>query len=140
MNREIKIVDRLFSIFRAKVTDEYIFKTLGGVARIRNGIGWGFISSAELYDKGHLEVGFGRSTSGYGDWGGGFEYATDSILKIVIDRDHNIIESSTHSFYNSKDSQLAEIPAKKIKDRLGDVLIIENPLLKECVDSIFEMF
>lgn len=127
----------MLKLFRRSVTDEVIFKQLGGMAYIRNGVGFGFISDQELYDNRWLEVGFGRTTSGYGDWGGGFSQATTSPLKLVIDRDFNIIKSSTDSFYNSPESKRVEQIAEKLRKRLGKRLLIKNSILHKCVISIF---
>lgn len=127
----------IFNLF--KITDEKIFKKLGNIAYIRNGVGYGFISSEDLYHNCHIQIGIGRTTSGFGDWGGGASYATTSPLLIVIDRDYNIISSNTDSFYNSRDSKIVEMTAKKIQAKLGKKFIVKNKLLKKCIDTIFNV-
>lgn len=122
-----------------KFTDKKIYKQLGNVAYITNGVGYGFISDAELYNNGHIEIGIGRTTSGYGDWGGGFDKATTSPLKIVIDKDYNIIRTETDSFYNSMESKRVELIAKKIQKRLDKKFIVEQELMRECIDKIFSV-
>lgn len=122
-----------------RLTDTKIFKKLGGEVYIRNGVGYGFISTESLYHNCHLEIGIGRTTSGYGDWGGGFDRATTSPLKIVIDRDYNIISSATDSFYNSRDSQSVEYVAKELKKRLGKKFIVENEILRHTIDTLFKV-
>ena len=112
---------------------------MGGIAYIRNGVGYGFISDKDLYNNCHIEIGIGRVTSGYGDWGGGFDRATTSPLKIVIDKDYNIISSETDSFYNSKESKRVESVAKKIQKKLGKKFIVEDELLRECIETIFDV-
>jgi len=124
----------MFTLF--KITDNKIFKQLGNVAYIRNGVGYGFISTPELYHNSHLEIGFGRTTSGYGDWGGGFDRASTSPLKIVIDKNYNIISTKTDSFTMSKNPKNGK-NCQKIQTRLGKKLIVKNELLKECIDTIF---
>lgn len=128
---------QFFTFF--KITDNTIFRKLGNIAFIRNGVGYGFISTDELYHNCHLEIGIGRVRSGYGDYGGGASHAVESPLKIVIDKHYNIINVTTHSFYNSKESQEVEKVAKQIKAKLGKKFIVENELLKECIDSIFKI-
>lgn len=123
--------------FFLRMTDEKICKRLGNIAYIRNGMGYGFISDKFLYDNGYLEVGLGRVTSGRGDWGGGFEYAADSPLKIVIDKHYNIIKTETASFYNSRKSEAVEREAKKLIKWLGNKFIVKKPLLRECIDTLF---
>lgn len=128
----------MFGLFKTEITDEKIFKQLGKKCYIRNGVGYGFISSEDLYHNCHIEIGIGRTTSGYGDWGGGFDRATTSPLKIVIDKDYNIIKTETDSFYNSKDSKEVEQLAKKLQAKLGKKFIVKNEFLKECIDTIFK--
>ena len=127
----------LFNLFKA--TDKKIFKKLGGIAHIRNGVGYGFISDKELYHNGHIEIGIGRSTSGRGDWGGGFDYATTSPIKITIDKNYKIIKAETDSFYNSKSSKQIERVAKTFIGRLGKTFTVKDELLRECIDTIFSV-
>ena len=122
-----------------KLTDKKIAKELGNELYITNGIGYGFISDNELYHNGHIEIGFGRTISGYGDWGGGFDRQSTCPLEIVIDRDYNIISSKTDSFYNSPHSKEMEWIAKKLKKKLGKKLIVENESLRKIIDSIFSV-
>lgn len=125
----------LFNFFKA--TDKKIFKKLGGIAHIRNGVGYGFISDKELYHNGYIEIGIGRSTSGRGDWGGGFDYATTSPMKITIDNNYKIIKAETDSFYNSKSSKQIERVAKTFIGRLGKTFTVKDELLRECIDTVF---
>ena len=120
-----------------RTTDETLFKKLGYKVNIRNGVGFGFISSPELYHKGYLEIGIGLVYSGYGDWGGGFDHTCDSAVKVVIDRDYNIISSRTESFYNNEDSKRVEKMASKLIKKLGKKFIVKNKLLKRVIDTIF---
>ncbi len=133
------LLNLLKKICRPKVNTNAIFQRLGRQALIRNGYGYGFVSTPELYDNSYLEIGFGRTTSGYGDWGGGASYASTSPLKIVIDKDYNIISSDTDSFYNSKESKVYEEIAMIIKKHLGPKLVVDTPILKESIDRIFKV-
>lgn len=122
-----------------KLTDKKIFKKLGKTAYIRNGVGYGFISDEFLYDNSLLEIGIGRVTSGYGDWGGGLEYSTKPPLKVTIDRNYIIYKIETDSFYNNKESQKIENIAISMKSRLkvGRKLHVRDVFLKECIDKLF---
>jgi len=124
-----------------KISDKKIINKLGWKLYIRNGVGYGFISDESLYDNGFLELGFGRVESGYGDWGGGFSRATDSPLKITIDRNYIIQKLDTGSFYNSKESQRVEAKAMKLMGKLkaGIKLIIKDKELKNSVDTILDI-
>ena len=104
---------------------------------IRNSVGFGFVSTPELFDNGHFEVGIGRIMSGYGDWGGGASHAYDSPIKIVIDTDFNIIDIDTSSYYNSDNSQETErLCMKFIKDREFEKLKmpVESSLYKTLIE------
>ena len=85
-------------------------------------------------------MGIGICKSGYGDWGGGFNYITDHSLKIIINKDFLIQGVSTHSFYNSDSSKKQEEKAKKIKKKLQHTnkFYIEDKMLKEHLEKIFE--
>ena len=123
-----------------KITDEKIFRKLGKYAFIRNGHGYGFISEKDLYDNCYLEIGFGLARSGYGDWVEG-DYAVDTCLKVVIDKNKIIKKLDTHSFYNSKSSQEKEKIAKNLKDklRLGGLFHIKDKQLLESVNKIINI-
>lgn len=123
-----------------KTTDKKIFSKLGKKSYIRNGIGYGFISDDYLYDNCLLEIGFGRVTSGRGDWGGGAEYASDSPLKITIDKEFVIKKVDTASFYNSRSSQKIESIAKKIAKKLkvGSKLPLTDIQFKSDVKKILD--
>ena len=127
----------MFNLF--KLNDIKIFKELGRKVYLRNGVGYGFISEDYLYDNGFLEIGFGRVTSGYGDWGGGFDKATTCPLKITIDKEYIIQKLETDSFYNSDNSHRVEKKAIKLMKRLkvGRKLIIKDEEFKKGIDSIF---
>lgn len=125
----------LLNIFQA--TDQKIFKKLGGIAYIRNGVGYGFISDEKLYHNGLLEIGIGRIRSGQGDWGGGFDHATTSPLKITIDRNYKIIKAETSLFYGTNNSKQVERVAKKFTRSVGKKFVVKNELLKECIDTVF---
>ena len=128
-------------IWAMKANDLKIFLNLGRQVYIRNGIGFGFISDQYLYDNCFLEVGFGRTISGHGDWGGGADHATTCPLKVVVDRNLIIQRVTTDSFYNSKSSQLVEEVAKKLAEKLiiGEKLIVEDEKLKESLAIIFSV-
>lgn len=134
----MKFLKGLFS--RPIFTDEQIYKVVGHKIYIRNGHAYGErISEPFLYDNQYLEIGFGRTTSGYGDWGGGFDRATTCPLKIVIDKDYNIIKSETDSFFNSNSSQEMELETKKLIPKLKEKLIVTNENLKWTLDEIFKL-
>lgn len=120
------------------MTDKNLFDKLGRSAYIRNGVGYGFISDDELYDNCWLEIGIGRVRSGRGDWGGGFEYATDSPLKITIDKNYIIRKVETSSFYNNTESKRVEDIAKKIAQKLkvGSVFHVVDTEFKRHIDTI----
>ena len=126
------------NLFKRKITDNVLFEKLGKSSYIRNGIGFGFISDEYLYDNCFIEIGIGRVRSKYGDWGGGFDTATDSPLKIVIDKNYVIQKVTTHSFYNSKNSQRMERIAIKLSKRLkiGERFIVKNEEFKTHIDGI----
>ena len=124
-----------------KLTDKKILKVLGRKAYLRNGVGYGFVSDEYLYDNGFLEIGFGRTESGYGDWGGGFDRATTCPLKITIDRNYIIHKMETSSFYNSKESEKVELKAIKLMKKLkvGSKFKIDDTELKSSIDAVFSI-
>lgn len=130
-----------FRVLFNRNTDIAIFAVLGKKAYIRNGVGYGFISNEYLYDNIFLEIGFGRVGSGYGDWGGGATHASDSPLKIVIDKNYVIQKIETSSFYNSKESQRVEKQAEKFKKSLkvGSVLKIKDGDFKVHIDKLLSV-
>lgn len=122
------------------VTDETIFKVLGNQIRIRNGMGYGFVSDPHLYNNQLLEIGIGRVVSGYGDWGYGCDRATDSPLKITIDRNYNILKTQAYCFYNSAQRyKEMEKMADKLIPKLGPVFLVRNSTFKKCIDEIFSV-
>jgi hypothetical protein len=130
------------NIFNRKLTDKYLMNKLGNRVYLRNGHGFGFISTHELYDNKFIEIGFGYIVSGYGDWGGGFSHASSHALKITINSEFIIQNVETDSFYNSKSdseerAELAKKLAKKIK--IGDKLILKNEDLIEHLNKIFSL-
>lgn len=120
---------------KKEISDLDIIKTLGTNIFIRNGVGYGFISTPELYNNKHLEIGFGRTTSQYGDWGGGADRASTSVLKIVIDKDYNIISKRVWSYSTIKSGEIAA-KAEKLIPRLKEKLIIKTPTLKIIIDDL----
>jgi len=126
------------NLFKRKITDIVLFEKLGKSSYIRNGVGFGFISEEYLYDNCLIEIGIGRVRSGRGDWGGEFDTATDSPLKIVIDKNYIIQKVTTHSFYNSKNSQETEKIAIKLSKRLkvSEKFIVKNQDFKTHIDGI----
>ena len=103
-------------------------------------LGYGFISDEDLFNNGYIELGYGRFCSCKGDWGGGFDSAKDSPLKMVIDKDYRIVSASTASFYNNKRSQVVEAKAKGICKQLeGKFLTISDKKIKHHLDIIFKM-
>lgn len=131
----------IFKIFgKTRIDDVYIFNKLGKSAYIRNGVGFGFISDDYLYNNCLLEIGFGRVYSGRGDWGGGAEYASDSPLKVTIDKNYVIKKIETSSFYNNEKSKQTEKIAISIKNKLkiGDKLITKDLEFYRHVNTILE--
>lgn len=126
-----------------KTTDKDLFSKLGRKAYIRNGVGayQSFISDEYLYDNAFIEIGIGRVTSGKGDWGGGYEYSSDSPLKIIVDKNCIIQKVKTASFYNSKESQRIEKVAEKFvsKLKIGTKFIIKDAEFKEIVEEVLNM-
>lgn len=117
------------------IDDNYIINEIkDDQISIRNGVGYGFVSDDELYDNAFLEIGFGLIISGYGDWGGGASRSYSSLIKLVVDKDLNIIKKRVDSFYNSRDDR--EIKAKKLLDKLGDKLILNNEILRNNIESL----
>lgn len=125
----------IFKLFDRRVTDEVLFKKLGPKFYIRNGVGYGFVSDNFLYDNCYLEIGFGRIYSGYGDWGGGFDRASDSAIKMIIDKDLKIIKSLV-SYYTGCNSK-TYLTSKDLHQRLKSHLIIKTPDLNEILTHIF---
>lgn len=138
MNKIASIFNRIFN--RRGITDVKIMSVLGRDAYIRNGVGYGFISDEYLYDNAFIEVGFGRSVSGRGDWGGGCDYASTTPLKIVVDKAMIIQKVSTDSFYNSMESKKAERIARKLANKLnvGNVLQVVDPVLLPHIEAILK--
>jgi len=132
---------KLSKIINEQLSDIQISKKLGDNIYIRNGVGFGFISDEELYDNCWLELGFGEIMSGYGDWGFGVSYTTDTPLKITIDKNYVIQKISTSSFYNSDKSQMIEEDAKKLinKIKVGDKLNIKREDLSKALNIIFNI-
>lgn len=122
-----------------KLTDEKIFKKLGKKAYIRNGVGYGYISTEYLYDNALIEIGIGEISSGYGDWGLGATTVSDSPLKICIDKNYVIHKVETFSFYNNKESIKREKIAKSLLSKLavGKKFYVKDEFLKHCIDEIF---
>lgn len=119
-------------------SDVAIFKVLGRKSYIRNGVGFGFISEPYLYDNCFVEIGIGRVTSGWGDWGSESTHTTTSPLKITVDKNCVIQKVETDSFYNSDSSQEVEKEAKKLMSNLkiGTVFVIKDEVFKEHVYGI----
>ena len=130
----------MFGFLRGNLTDKAIMNKLGRKVYIKNGVGFGFISDKYLYDNAFVEIGFGRVTSGRGDWGGGFEYSTTSPLKIVVDKNLIIQKVDTDSFYNSRESKSVEKAAIRLAKRLkvGSKLKIVDDELKKHIGSILD--
>ena len=68
---------------------------------ILNGHGYSQVTNPELFNNRRIEIGIGRTTSGYGDWGGGFDRATT----FPIDEHLNITKIEYDDFYNSSRSR-----------------------------------
>jgi len=143
MKMIVKGLKKLLYLFiRAKdIDDVFLFDVLGKQAYLRNGIGFGFISDDYLYDNIFMEIGIGRVTSGYGDWGGGFSHATTCPLKITIDKNFIIQKVETDSFYNSDDSKEVEKTAKQLASKLkvGAVFPINDEEFKKHVTALFDI-
>lgn len=125
----------MFSLLKKKITDEILFNKLGPKFYIRNGIGYGFVSDQLLYDNSYLEIGFGRIYSGYGDWGGGFDRASDSAIKMIIDKDLKIIKSLV-GYYTGCDTKTYRT-AQELHRRLKTNLVVKNPVLLKILHEIF---
>lgn len=126
----------MFDFFQ--ITDETIFKKLGPVISVWNGVSYYGVQYEEMLKDKTIQLGFGPIISGYGDWGGGFSHSSSYALKIVIDEFYNIHKVTTDSFYNSKESQKIELKASKIQKKLKDKLIIKNENLRNILKDIFE--
>ena len=120
------------------VTEKMMIKEAGEQAYIRNGVGYGFISDDWLYDNAYLELGFGRVSSGRGDWGGGFEYTSDSAIKITIDKNYRIQKVETKSFYNNRSSQEKERELQFLAEsiKVGMKFEVVDPEFKANIDRI----
>lgn len=106
----------LFDIFKSSdaLDVEKLMKHIGQRDfYILNGYGYSKVSKPELFDNHHIEIGIGRTTSGYGDWGGGFDRMTTCPISIVIDEHFNIIEIKYDDFYNSDYSKEVRWKAEK---------------------------
>ena len=130
---------KLKGLFSKKVDYKLIKKLLGSELTIRNGHGYGFVSDEKLYNNQYLEIGFGYIRSGYGDWGLGATHSATSPLKVVIDKDFNIIDKETDSFYNSKDVQEVVDNSKKLLNKLGDKLELDNEVLENIIKRLFKV-
>lgn len=122
-----------------KISDKKITNIVGKKVYIRNGYGYGFVSDKSLYDNEYLEIGFGRSISGHGDWGGGCSQVVDSVVKVIINRNFRIVDVDFCSFYNSRSSIRQE---RKAKTKLGSLkkgktLVFKDLALKEAVNKLF---
>lgn len=134
-------VKRWIHLWWSGVTDEYCLSVLGKYVHIWNGKSY-FMGGDNDYllDNNYIKIGFGRVTSGVGDWGGGFSRARTAPLKITVDKNLIIQEIETDSFYNSKRSRQVEDKAQKIADRLqvGKRLKIKNETLCHHITEILE--
>jgi len=128
-------------LFRRPFCDLDIIEEVSSSVCIRNGVGFGFISSPELYNYGRIEIGFGRVRSGRGDWGGGFEYSSESAFKIVVDKDLKIYAIGGYAFYNSSTSAKNQEKRldKKYKKYKGDTLIVKDPVLQALIKEVFSV-
>ena len=122
-----------------KLTDKKIFKKLGKSAYLRNGVGFGFISDDYLYDNCFLEIGFGRITSDRGDWGGGFEYATTTPLKVTVDKNLIIQKVETDSYHNNESRNIERITKRLLKKlKVGSKLCIRDTEFEKHLNAILE--
>lgn len=123
-----------------KITDKNIFKKLGKISYLYNGVGYGFINNNYLYDNCLLQIGFGKVISGIGDWGFGFDRVSDTPLKIIIDKNMIIKKTETSFFYNSNGTQKIEKVVGKILKRLKPEtkFIIKDEKLKYHVQKVFD--
>ncbi len=134
----IKIFKNLFK--KPIINDEYLFKHLGEEISIRNGVGYGFISTSYLYDNNFFELSIGKVVSGCGDWGYGASYASEGAIKITIDKDCIIQKLEFGSYYNSNESNKAKTElAKSIIQKLevGTKFLIDNEELKIKMERVF---
>jgi len=67
----------------------------------------------EVFDRQGIKIGIGRTTSGYGDWGGGYDRITTCPITIVIDEYFNIVTINYDDFYNSDYSKEVRRKAEK---------------------------
>lgn len=130
-------------LFKSKtITDTKLYKLLGKEVCIMNGVGYGFIYYKDIYHNGYLKIGFGRTVSGYGDWGGGFDRSSTCPIWMEIDRNLVIQSAETDSFYNSDHSKKMERIAEKMVNNIieGETkLEIEDEFLKKGIEEIFKI-
>lgn len=141
LKKKFKLDKPFIKPFNIIVDDTKIFQALGYQVYIRNGVGFGFISTEFLYDNGFLELGFGRTVSDCGDWGRGFVKASSCALLVIIDKNYVIKKVSTDSFYNNQKSRDIEVLAITLKEQLkvGNVFIIKDKIFKKWLEDIFKV-
>ncbi len=132
----------LFDIFRSsnELDVEKLMKHINqNNFYIENGHGYSEVSKPELFDNRRIEVGIGRTTSGYGDWGGGYDRITTCPISIIIDENLNIITINYDDFYNSDYSKEVRWKAEKwVGNKKFKMLKIKKTsnLYEELVDVI----
>jgi len=108
---------------------------------IRNGVSLydGTVVDPELFENKYLEVGIGRTRSGFGDWGGGATHSLTYPIAAIIDKDFNIMKIDYDSFYNSDDSKEVEQKCREfVNNRTFEKL--EMPIESNLYKTLLECF
>ena len=101
----------MLKLFKKKILNvKTLLKRIGhNKIHVSNGyvVSWSGsgVADKDVFDNKWLKIGIGRTRSGRGDWGGGFEYSTTCPISVTIDKDYNIKNVTFDDFYNSADSQ-----------------------------------
>lgn len=87
-----------------------------------------------------LRVGFGCYESGYGDWGGGFSKAQDSMVKILVDKNlciRDVIRGIPFLGKSEDEKLWKNINRLFVSIKPGDKFATANPKLLEWLNNIF---
>jgi len=141
MRKIFKFLTKILNIcfIDTRLSDELIAKSFGDEITIRNGVGYGFISTEELYHQGFLELGFGLVTSGYGDWGGGATHAVTSPLKLWINKNFIIQNVKTDGYFDTEGNRIIKNRTELLDSKVGSELIIKNQQLREDLIKLFSV-
>jgi len=138
----------MLGLFRKKVLNvDTLLRRIGhNKIHVSNGysIGWtgSGVVDKEAFDNKWLKIGIGRTISGRGDWGGGFEYSSTFPIRVTIDKDYNIKAVKFDDFYNSRDSEKTQRKCENYwnKNNFKKLDVSDMDGLKEFIDSAFEKF